>query len=131
MPLPVVISVHPRTAAAMQRFGLSWPSNVTALEPLGYVDMLSLAKFANAMLTDSGGLQKETIIVGTPCIVLRDETEWVETVERGMTRLVGLDPEKAVAAVGEMTPPDPDAVDALFVPGAASRVATSVVALAG
>jgi len=131
MPLPVAIAVHPRTAAAMERFDLSWPANVIALEPLGYVDMLSLVKFADAMLTDSGGLQKETIIVGTPCIVLRDETEWVETVEQGMTRLVGLDSNKAVAAVAEMTSPDPDAVDALFVAGAAARVATSVVALAG
>lgn len=131
MPVPVVIAVHPRTAAAMERFGLEWPGNVVALEPLGYLDMLSLARYADAMLTDSGGLQKEAIIVGTPCVVLRDETEWVETVELGMSRLVGLDVRAALAAVETLRVPDRDAVDGLFVPGASKRIAGLLVNLAG
>lgn len=129
MPEPVVIAVHPRTAASMRRLDLDWPENVIPLGPLGYVDMLSLAHFARAMLTDSGGLQKETIIVGTPCIVLRDETEWVETVEQGMSRLVGLDTAAALAAVEDLATPDRLAIDELFEPGAAERVAELLVGL--
>ncbi|MDK1011249.1 MAG: UDP-N-acetylglucosamine 2-epimerase (non-hydrolyzing) [Actinomycetota bacterium] len=131
MPLPVAIAVHPRTEAAMKRFGLAWPANVIALKPLGYLDMLTLVRFADTMLTDSGGLQKETIIVGTPCVVLRDETEWVETVEQGMSRLVGLDRDAALDAVRTLAVPDRDAIDALFPPGASRRIADLIADLAG
>lgn len=130
MPLPVVVAIHPRTAAAMDRFGFDWPKNVIPLEPLGYLDMLTLARYAEAVLTDSGGLQKESIIVGTPCVVLRDETEWVETVEHGMSRLVGLDTKSALDAVESLATPDRFAIDALFPPGASKRVADLLVDLA-
>lgn len=131
MPLPVVVAVHPRTARAMERFGLGWPDNVIALEPLGYLDMLSLARYADAVLTDSGGLQKEAIIVGTPCVVLRDETEWVETVSEGMSVLVGLDVDAALDAVHTLRVPERKEIDSLFAPGASERVAHLIVDLAG
>ena len=130
MPEPVAIAVHPRTAAALQRHGLEWPASVIALPPLGYVDMLTLARYSTAVLTDSGGLQKEAIIVGARCIVLRDETEWVETVDRGMSRLVGLDSNKALDAYRSLETPDRSEIDALFEPGASARVADVIVELA-
>lgn len=129
LPLPVVIAVHPRTTAAMARFDLAWPTNVVPLDPLGYLDMLALARFSDAMLTDSGGLQKEAIIVGTRCIVLREETEWVETVETGLSRLVGLDSDAAIDAVFSLDKPDREKVDTLFPPGASEQTAELLVAM--
>ncbi len=119
MPLPVAIAVHPRTQAAMDRHGLDWPETTIALPPLGYLDMLSLVRSSQGLLTDSGGLQKESLLVGTRCIVLRDETEWVETVDAGLATLVGRSTDKALAAVDSLPAPDPGAVEAIFPPGAA------------
>jgi UDP-N-acetylglucosamine 2-epimerase (non-hydrolysing)/UDP-GlcNAc3NAcA epimerase len=79
-------------------------AGVTLLAPLGYLDFLELARHARAIVTDSGGVQKEAYLLGVPCVTLRDTTEWVETVEVGWNVLVDLDPEAAVAAV-ERTPP--------------------------
>jgi UDP-N-acetylglucosamine 2-epimerase len=87
--------VHPRTEAAAERAGLhldlaSVP-NLTMLPPLGYLDMTALLRAARVAITDSGGLQKEAYVHGTPCITLRDRTEWVETVEAGWNATVGTD----------------------------------------
>ncbi len=91
--LPLVFPVHPRTEAAAERAGLhldlaSIP-NVTLLPPLGYLDMTALLRAARVAITDSGGLQKEAYVHGTPCITLRDRTEWVETVDAGWNACVG------------------------------------------
>ena len=69
------------------------------VEPLGYFSMLRLVRGAEAVLTDSGGVQKEAFWLGTPCVTLRDNTEWRETVELGMNRLVGADSERIREAV--------------------------------
>lgn len=130
VPYPVAVAVHPRTHDSLERHQLRWPGNVVALPPLGYLDMLSLVRHSRALLTDSGGLQKEAIIVGTPCIVLRDETEWVETVDAGVSRLVGLDAAAAVDAIASMPVPDPGVVADLFPPGASQLVADLVVEVA-
>jgi UDP-N-acetylglucosamine 2-epimerase len=99
--LPLVFPVHPRTANALKSEYAGWTAhpNLHLVDPLGYLDMLSLLDNAKIALTDSGGLQKEAFFLGCPCITLREETEWVETVEAGGNRLTGTDPEKILAAV--------------------------------
>jgi UDP-GlcNAc3NAcA epimerase len=104
---PVVFPLHPRTAkrleAACLRERLDAAATVTP--PLGYLDFLQLTRHARAVLTDSGGVQKEAYLLETPCITLRDTTEWVETVEAGWNVLVDLDADAALAAL-ERPPPD-------------------------
>ena len=76
--------------------------NVRAIDPVGYLDMLKLEKNAKAILTDSGGVQKEAFWLKVPCITLRDETEWIETVNLGWNRLVGSNVEKILEAVRDL-----------------------------
>jgi UDP-N-acetylglucosamine 2-epimerase len=105
LPGPVVFPVHPRTRARLEATGLlDRLAGVTLAPPLGYLDFLELARHARAVLTDSGGVQKEAYLLGVPCITLRDTTEWVETVEAGWNVLVDLDRDAALAAL-ERTPP--------------------------
>jgi UDP-N-acetylglucosamine 2-epimerase (non-hydrolysing) len=90
---PVVIPLHPRTEKALKRFGLydrlSEDASVMLTAPLGYLDFLKLERHARMILTDSGGVQKEAYFLQKPCITLREETEWVETLEDGWNVLVG------------------------------------------
>jgi UDP-N-acetylglucosamine 2-epimerase len=75
---PVVWPCHPRTRLRLREFGLHPAPSVCLIEPVGYLDMLQLEDAAEAILTDSGGVQREAAWLGVPCLVLRDETEWVE-----------------------------------------------------
>jgi UDP-N-acetylglucosamine 2-epimerase len=105
MPQPVVFPVHPRTRRRLEDAGLMERlADVRVVAPLGYLDFLKLARHARAVLTDSGGVQKEAYLLGVPCITLRDTTEWVETVESGWNVLVDLDAEAALAALGRELP---------------------------
>ena len=105
LPRPVVFPLHPRTRTRLEAAGLlERLEGVTVVAPLGYLDFLELARHARAILTDSGGVQKEAYLLGVPCVTLRDTTEWVETVEVGWNVLVDLDPEAALAAL-KRTPP--------------------------
>jgi len=97
--LPIVMPLHPRTRKRLNEFGLSLPTSVKVIDPLGYLDMVKLEKHAALIATDSGGVQKEAYFHGVPCITLRDETEWVELVEIGVNRLVGADAEKISASL--------------------------------
>ena len=93
--MPVVFPIHPRTQRSMQRQGLSFTSpGVRLLEPLGYVEFLSLVQDAAGVLTDSGGMQEETTYLGIPCFTLRDNTERPVTCELGTNVLLGLAPER-------------------------------------
>jgi UDP-GlcNAc3NAcA epimerase len=105
LPGPVVFPVHPRTRARLEAAGLlDRLDGLTLVPPLGYLDFLELARHARAILTDSGGVQKEAYLLGVPCVTLRDTTEWVETVDAGWNVLVDLDRDAALAAL-ERTPP--------------------------
>jgi UDP-GlcNAc3NAcA epimerase len=106
LPLPVVFPRHPRVKAAMASAGLRPGANVTVADPLGYASMIALAKHSRAVLTDSGGLQKEAYWLGVPCVTLRDETEWVETVASGWNVLAGADRSRIRAAADRLDVPD-------------------------
>jgi UDP-N-acetylglucosamine 2-epimerase len=97
---PVVLPMHPRTAHVIRDAGLALPPGpgLRAIEPLGYLDMLALVSGARIVLTDSGGLQKEAFFLGRPCVTLREETEWVETVAGGGNVVAGTDPARIRAA---------------------------------
>ncbi len=100
--IPVVLPLHPRTRKLIDQYGLS--SHLDSLkitEPLPFLDMVALEQSAKLILTDSGGVQKEAFFYGVPCITMREETEWVETVEFGLNRLVGADREKIIRAYSE------------------------------
>jgi len=98
----IVLPIHPRTRARLDAFHLKFPRrNLMLVDPVSYLDMVQLEKHARVVLTDSGGVQKEAYFHGVPCVTLRDETEWVETVAAGWNQVVGTDPGKIVRAVGE------------------------------
>ncbi|MGH2979383.1 MAG: non-hydrolyzing UDP-N-acetylglucosamine 2-epimerase [Solirubrobacterales bacterium] len=109
LPLPAVFPVHPRTRERMADAGvlerLERHPSLTLTQPLGYLDFLALLQDAAAVVTDSGGVQKEAYLAGTPCVTLRDTTEWTETVELGWNRLVGLDAQQALAALNGFVAP--------------------------
>ena len=97
----VVFPIHPRTKKRIKEFGLEKyvkNDNILLIDPVGYLDMISLEENALAIFTDSGGVQKEAFWLRVPCITLRDETEWIETVNYGWNRLVGADIEKILEA---------------------------------
>ena len=98
---PVVFPIHPRTRTAVDKGDLAavlTESSVTVVEPIGYFDMLALVRSARCVITDSGGLQKEAVWLGTPCVTVRDETEWPETLEGGWNVLAGASAAKIVEA---------------------------------
>lgn len=114
----VVLPLHPRTRAKIKEFGFGAklhfstyapksPSNpttqVTVINPVGYLDMVQLERYSQAILTDSGGIQKESYLLGVPCITLRKETEWVETLDTGWNTLTGPDTQKILDAFGTIS----------------------------
>jgi UDP-N-acetylglucosamine 2-epimerase len=103
--LPVLLPCHPRTVAALKKAGLDASlQGLRLLPPLPYPEMMGLVAEARALLTDSGGLQKEAYFLSVPCVTLREETEWVETVASGWNRLAGADAAKIRAAVAATKP---------------------------
>jgi UDP-N-acetylglucosamine 2-epimerase len=108
LPLPAVLPLHPRTRARLVAAGwlgeLQRAPHVRLQPPLGYLEFTALLARARAVLTDSGGVQKEAYLAGVLCVTLRDTTEWVETVETGWNVLVALDADSALAALARRPP---------------------------
>lgn len=107
----VVLPLHPRTRGKLEEYGIdllsrsgSHSRSLSLIDPVSFLDMVRLEKNARGILTDSGGVQKEAYFHGVPCITLRDETEWIETVESGWNRLAGADPVRIVDAVRNARP---------------------------
>ena len=94
---PIIVPLHPRTKKMLQ--GIKYSDNVKIIEPVSYLKMVLLLKNAKKVLTDSGGLQKEAYFLKKPCITLRDETEWIETLEGNWNFIVGADKEKILERV--------------------------------
>jgi UDP-GlcNAc3NAcA epimerase len=111
---PVVLALHPGTRAAMDALGIVLDPSIVVIEPLGYRSSLAMQLHAAAVLTDSGGVQREAAWLGTPCLVLRSTTEWVETVEdeAASSVLVGLDAVVARGALDRLAPADRAPADA-------------------
>jgi len=105
--MPVIFPAHPRARRAIAALEWKPPAHVRLIEPVGYLGMVALMRGARVILTDSGGVQKEAYWLGVPCVTLRDETEWVETVAHGWNTLVGADPERIVAAARQPYPTTP------------------------
>jgi UDP-N-acetylglucosamine 2-epimerase len=97
---PIIFPIHPRTRKSLRVFGLYDKlinhRNIKVIQPVGYLEFLRLMKNARKIITDSGGIQKEAYILKVPCITLRENTEWVETVQDGWNVLVGADKERIV-----------------------------------
>jgi UDP-GlcNAc3NAcA epimerase len=101
----VVFPVHPRTRGALDKLDVQFGDNVRLIEPVGYFDMMVLEENARIIATDSGGVQREAYFMSKPCITLRDETEWTETVQVGWNKLVGVDVDTIVNSWKTFTPP--------------------------
>jgi len=102
--MPVIFPVHPRTQARLANYDIPWAEHIHFIEPVGYLDMLTLEDTAHCIVTDSGGVQKEAFFLSTPCVTLREETEWTETVETGWNVLVGTNRLALVEAVHRKKP---------------------------
>ena len=125
----IVLPVHPRTQARIRAIpaiqAIICHDNLRIVDPVGYLEMLMLTTHARIVATDSGGLQKEAYLCGKPCITLREETEWVETVQVGWSILVGSDAARISAAIASFQPPA--SRPALFGEGnAANAIATAL-----
>jgi len=112
---PIVLPMHPRTAAVVKTEVTDWQpvANLMVISPLGYLDMLALLHGSRCVLTDSGGLQKEAFFLGRPCVTLRDETEWIETLADNANRVAGRDGARLMSVLeklfetGSAPPQDP------------------------
>jgi UDP-N-acetylglucosamine 2-epimerase (non-hydrolysing) len=109
--IPILFPIHPRTVRMLEEYGVSTRiPGLRTMEPLGYLDFLHLEKHARLVLTDSGGIQEETTVLGVPCLTLRNNTERPITLTEGTNTLVGNDPERLVSKAAEILghpPPSP------------------------
>lgn len=104
--MPVILPLHPRTRQIIQKLGLTAAlGGVKVIEPLSFLDMIRLEQSAKVIVTDSGGVQKEAFFFRVPCVTMRDETEWVETVSSGWNSLVGADRKRILSAVSGIQVP--------------------------
>ena len=102
---PVVLPLHPRTVNKINEFGIILGDNIIQLKPANYLDMIKLQSSARGVLTDSGGVQKEAYYLQVPCVTLREETEWIETVKAGWNTLAGARTADILEVVRNLAPP--------------------------
>ncbi|MDJ0663418.1 MAG: UDP-N-acetylglucosamine 2-epimerase (non-hydrolyzing) [Acidimicrobiia bacterium] len=121
---PVILPAHPRTRPLIRAAGV--PGGIRVIDPVGHSEAMALAQQAAAVLTDSGGLQKEVYWLETPCVTIRDETEWVETVDAGWNRLAHADPHSIEMAAREALGPRPAHPDLYGDGNAAGRIVDSL-----
>jgi UDP-GlcNAc3NAcA epimerase len=100
----VIFPIHPRTKKVIESGSIKIPDNFKLIPPQGYIEFQSLVKFAEKIITDSGGLQKEAYIAAKPCITLRSETEWVETIEAGWNILLDIEDNQLVNKINSFQP---------------------------
>jgi UDP-GlcNAc3NAcA epimerase len=103
----VILPLHPRTKKYIDEYGLNFNKNIKVIEPIGYLEMISLEMHAEKIVTDSGGVQKEAFFMGKPCITMRDETEWIETIENGWNVIVGTHKDKILNSILNFVPKEP------------------------
>jgi UDP-N-acetylglucosamine 2-epimerase (non-hydrolysing) len=129
----IIFPVHPRTEKLLKTYGLydSLRSSVTLTKPLGFLDFIKLMNHAKMILTDSGGVQKEAYILKVPCVTLRENTEWIETIEDGWNVLVGSNKYKIVEAVNEFMPSTQEYQNRFGDGSASNRIAATINALFG
>ncbi len=101
----IIFPAHPRTRLVLEKLNMVFADNVQLIDPVGYFDIVVLEENARLIATDSGGVQREAYFLGVPCLTMRNETEWVETVETGWNRLVGTTPEMILEAWYDFEPP--------------------------
>ena len=106
--MPVIFPIHPRSRKRIQEFGISTNGSITLIDPVDFLSFLQLEKNAGLILTDSGGVQEESCILGVPCVTLRDNTERPETVEMGANMLAGTEPERIMDCARSMMDRDRD-----------------------
>lgn len=104
----IKLYLHPRTKKAIDKFKIKVSDNVKLLDPVGYKEMINSLAFSKKCITDSGGLQVEAFFLRVPCVTLRNETEWVETVDTGWNKLVGVNKQKIISAIKEKFRGDSD-----------------------
>lgn len=121
----VVFPAHPRTGAALKKLDVRFAPNVHVIDPIGYYDMMILEENARIIATDSGGVQREAYFLLVPCLTLRDETEWLETVTVGWNNLVGVEEDQVLKAWKEFSPPQEH--PPIFGDGSASVKIASVI----
>lgn len=121
---PVILPIHPRTEKMLGIFknGKKAHPNVVIMPPVGYLDMIALEASARLIITDSGGVQKEAFFAKVPCVTLRDETEWVETIEAGTNILAGADTQRIISAFQNAMESNPKNYPELYGNGKASEL---------
>lgn len=100
----IIFPIHPRTRKYLSNYNLKFSDNVKVIEPVGYLEMICLELYSQKIMTDSGGVQKEAYFMKKPCITVRDETEWVETLQSGWNVLTGTDTSKILDAIQNFKP---------------------------
>lgn len=121
----IVLPLHPRTKKFINDYGLKFNENIKVIDPIGYLEMLMLEENSKMIVTDSGGVQKEAYFMGKPCITMRGETEWVETVECGWNVVVGTDKDKILYNIKNFKPANKQ--EAIFGDGNASKKILNII----